>query len=76
LDDRIQGLAGGSIITHTADRSAQRMHRLVARIIRDQHRAQDTYPALINTTATTLDVAVFPDALAWQRCQDGEQLIA
>jgi len=60
LDDRIQRLAGGSVITHTAGRSALRMHRLVARVIRDRHRAEGTYPDLISATATMRDTAVFP----------------
>jgi hypothetical protein len=77
LDDQIQCLAGGSVITHTADRSALRMHRLVARVIRDRHRADGgSYPALISTTGRMLGAAVFPEALAWQRRQDGDQLIA
>jgi hypothetical protein len=76
LDNRIQCLTGGSIITHTTDRSALRMHRLVARIMRERHRAEGTYPALISTTVTMLVAALFPEAQAWQRRQDGDQLIA
>ena len=76
VDDRIACLAGGSIITHTADRTALRMHRLVARVIRDWHRAKDGYPDLISTTVAILARAVFPAALAWQRRQDGNELIA
>ena len=76
LDDRIQGLAGGSVITHTAGRSAVRMHRLVARVIRDQHRDEGSYPDLITTTVSMLATAVFPETVAWQRRQEGDQLIA
>jgi Tetratricopeptide repeat len=52
------------------------MHRLVARVIRDRHRAEDDYPALISTTVRMLGTAVFSEALAWQRREDGDQLIA
>ena len=74
LDDRIQCLAGGSVITHTEDRTVLRMHRLVARVIRDRHHAEDNYPALISTAVTMLATAVFPESLAWQRRQDGERI--
>jgi tetratricopeptide (TPR) repeat protein len=76
LDDQIQCLAGKSVITHIADRSALSMHRLVARVIRDELRAGGTYPILITATQRMLTTAVFPEAQAWQRRQDGDHLIA
>lgn len=48
----------------------------MARVIRDRHRAEGSYPALITTTVTMLDTAVFPEAQAWQQRHYGDQLIA
>jgi hypothetical protein len=45
------------------------MHRLVARVIRDQHREEGSYPDLISTAVSVLATAVFPEAQAWQRRQ-------
>lgn len=52
------------------------MHRLVARVIRERHREESSYRDLISTAVSMLDAAVFPEAVAWQRRQDGDQLIA
>lgn len=75
LDDGIERLTRGSVITLTADRSAVVMHRLVARVIRERSRADNSLATLLATTVTILEEAMFDKAQAWTRRHDGDQLI-
>ncbi|MGH3707340.1 MAG: tetratricopeptide repeat protein, partial [Pseudonocardiaceae bacterium] len=75
LDDRVERLAGGAVIAYSIDGVAVTMHRLVARVVRERHRANGQYVDLIAAAVAVLEAAVFPETQAWDRRHDGDQLI-
>lgn len=75
LDDRVERLAGGAVIAYSIDGVSVTMHRLIARVVRERHRANGQYFDLIAAAVAVLEAAVFPETQAWDRRHDGDQLI-
>lgn len=76
LGDALEQLFEASIIEYAGDTGdAITMHRLVQRVIRDRSRADEMFERDVTEAADLLDRATFPSTFAWNRRQDGDELV-
>jgi hypothetical protein len=76
LENAIARLARWALVATRADGDGVLLHEIVRRVVADRLRAENGLDAAIAEAADLLDRASFGEEQAWDRRDDGDQLIA